>query len=68
MPRFFERSRRFAISTNMKVMYSSLCAHEHLEEISELAFGRAVLRKRLPHLFLARDPKARSECSSRQVS
>jgi hypothetical protein len=59
MPRFFERSRRFAISTNMKVMYSSLCAHEHLEEISELAFGRAILRKRLPHLLLTRDPKAR---------
>jgi hypothetical protein len=59
MPRLLEKSRRFAISTNMKVMYSSLCAHDHLEEVSEAQFGRAILSRRMPHLLLTRDPKAR---------
>lgn len=60
MPRFLERSGRFLVSTNMKVMYSTLTAHEHLEEVDERAFHRALRAGPRPHLFLTRDPHARA--------
>ena len=60
MPRFLDSAGRFAISTNMKVMYSTLMAHEHLVEVDEWRFFRPTRGGRRPHLFLTRDPHARA--------
>ncbi len=62
MPRFLDRSGRFLVSTNMKVMYSTLAAHQHLREVDEWNFfwGLHSKYKLRPHLFLTRDPCARA--------
>ena len=59
MPRFIEKSGKFFVSTSLKVMYSSLGAHEHIAEISEAKFAQEFLLRRRPHLLLVRDPLAR---------
>ncbi len=59
MPRFLDREGRFGVSTNLKVMYSTLVDHAHLVEVGELEFGRYVLSRQLPHLLIVRDPMQR---------
>ena len=59
MPRFLDRDGRFGVSAGYKVMSSSLAAHDHLVEVDEATFARALRQAPRPHLLLTRHPKPR---------
>ena len=57
MPRFLDRERSLLVTTNMKVLYSSLCRQADLQLIGESRFLREILTgRRHLHLMFARDP------------
>ena len=62
MPRFVEISTgrgRCLVSTNAKVMSTSLRGHPNFRAVDEFTFARELCRKRRPHLLLTRHPKDR---------
>lgn len=56
MPRFLDRDRSLLVSTNLKVLYSTLCWQDQLEEVGELVFARELLSGRCRHVMFTRDP------------
>lgn len=57
MPRFHDPQRRLLVTTNMKVLFSTLCDQEHLEQLGEPRFARQVLLGgRHRHVMFARNP------------
>ena len=56
MPRFLDQERSLLVTTNMKVLYSTLCWQDQLQEIGEARFGRELLLGRRRHLMFARNP------------
>lgn len=59
MPRFVDRQRRIVISTNYKVMYSTLAAHANLAEVGEFEAWRLARDSEVRHLLLVREPLSR---------
>ena len=57
MPRFIDVDRSLLVTTNMKVLYSTLCWQDHLQQLSEARFAREVLLGgRHRHVMFTRNP------------
>ena len=60
MPRFLDSKRALLVTTNMKVLYSSLCRQPDLRPVGEGALLREIIRpRRHRHLMFVRDPYER---------
>ena len=56
MPRFLDQDRALLVTTNMKVLYSTLCWQDQLQELGEARFGRELFLRRRRHIMFTRNP------------